>query len=190
MSLRARSTRKSSALRPGLARVQDLHPRRVTRHGRRQQPDPERRVVVRIAHLADLVVDIDPVDEVVVAVRHPADVDVLTLLQRRVDVAVADLDSLEDALGAPVVPFAVRHADRARADRPERDLVGPPVARQTEAVLVVADESLPIERPELVDLERLQMPVLVARIHVVVKPPDADDTDRAATSAPDVLLGA
>src|SRR5262249_44125255 len=127
--------------------------------------------------------------EVVVPGRDAADVDRLALLGRNVDVAPAVRDALEHAQGTRPVTGAFA-LDGLRGPRTERRGRRAGVARQAENALVFAQELDPGKRPELVALERQQVPVAVRGIDVVSQPTDSVHALESTTVELDQLCGA
>src|SRR4051794_7788648 len=129
-------------------------------------------------------------DEVVVARRDAADVDCLPLFGGDVDVAPADSDAFEEAQRTRPVSSAVAAFDRSGRPRAERRQRRPVVARQAETTLVIAEDLDTVQGPQLVTLERLQVPMAVRRVDVVAQSPDSDHALKTARSQRDQLIGA
>src|SRR3954454_18589694 len=129
-------------------------------------------------------------DEVVVARRDAADVDCLPLLGGDVEVAPADSDAFEEAQRTRPVSSAVAAFDRSGrrpAERRQRRAGG---ARQAETTLLIAEDLDTVQGPQLVTLERLQVPMAVRRVDVVAQSPDSDHALKTARSQRDQLIGA
>src|SRR5205809_3539270 len=148
------------APRPRLTSLQHGDAWQTILRRRRQQPNPHGRGVVRVARLAQEPTDVDAVHEHVVTGSDAVDVDGLALLGGDVDVAPPDGGALEHTTSARLVPgtVALVHRPTAPAERRKRRTV---VARQAETALVVAQDPLARQCPELVPLERLEMPMAV-----------------------------
>src|SRR3954469_24413093 len=129
-------------------------------------------------------------DEVVVARRDAADVDCLPLFGGDVDVAPADSDAFEEAQRTRPVSSAVAAFDRSGRRRAERRQRRAVVARQAETTLVIAEDLDTVQGPQLVTLERLQVPVAVRRVDVVAQSADSDHALKTARSQRDQLIGA
>src|SRR3954453_5491333 len=129
-------------------------------------------------------------DEVVVARRDAADVDCLPLFGGDVDVAPADSDAFEEAQRTRPVSSAVAAFDRSGRRRAERRQRRAVVARQAETTLVIAEDLDTVQGPQLVTLERLQVPMAVRRVDVVAQSPDSDHALKTARSQRDQLIRA